>query len=164
MNEQAESRSWITPTRVVTALTVCVLLLGGAVGIIWLSRPSVITLTVSEPVGKTVVCHFVVDGRPESREGTVPVTYRFPANEVRYAVIPLDPAPPSDISVNVHDETGTGGGVTSEGVTGVFKCSWWGTTSSMSPMTATHVTTMRKSVLAERRADATSEKASAAAD
>jgi len=150
-------RSLLTPTRVVMVLAWIVALLCGAVFAVWLTSPWTVTLEIVEPVGKKVVCHLVVEGQPESRAGIAPVTYRFEANEVQYAVICLDPTPPSDVSVSVHDGIATWGPLTGEGVKGSLSAGWWGYQQRFEIMTPAHVATMRKSVLAEREADASSD-------
>lgn len=142
--------SLVTPTRVVTALALGAALLAAAVFFAWSSGPRTITLDVTQPAGQTVVCHFVVDGKPESHEDTAPVTYHFEAHQLRYAIIARDSSPPADVTVTIHDRSGTGGVSTAPGVTGAFTANWWGTVSHIGSMTPTHVATMRKSVIAQR--------------
>lgn len=152
MLEDRPKNSFFTPTRVVASLTLLVLLLCGFVLLQALLAPSMITIKVSEPAGKTVLSHFVVDGKAESREGIAPVVYRFEANELRYAVVSLDGATPSDVTVSVHDQSGSGGSRTSRGVTGIWKSSWWGAGGRFAAMSPTHVSNMRKSVNRETEA------------
>ncbi|MBX3440049.1 MAG: hypothetical protein KF861_21340 [Planctomycetaceae bacterium] len=148
-SDSRPSRSFFTPTRVISALAAFTAALCTMLLVMWLSGPSVITFKVSAPVGRTVVCHFVVDGRAESQKDVAPVTHRFEANKVRYAVIALDGTPPSEVTVSVADKFGSGGEISAEGVTGGFGTNWWGTSFQLGPMTAAHVASMRKSVLAE---------------
>ncbi|MGE0377663.1 MAG: hypothetical protein AB7I48_25250 [Planctomycetaceae bacterium] len=129
------------------ALAVCVLVLTGAVMLAWLGSPRTITLEITAPVGKTVVCHLVVDGKPKSREDVAPVTYQFEAKELRYAVICRDPLPPGEVNVRVHDRAGTGGSVSGAGVTGRYYSGWRGTSFQTGAMTGTHVKTMRAAVV-----------------
>ncbi len=144
-----QRRSLLTPTRVVAALALCVALLAGAVFFAWAAGPRTITLEVTQPAGQTVVCHFVVDGKAESYEDTAPVTYHFEAHELRYAIIPRDASPPTEVTVAFRDQSGTGGNITAPGVTGGYTANWWGTAFHDRPMTPTHVATMLKSVTAQ---------------
>lgn len=148
-NNRAQKTSLLTPTRVVTAVGLCVGVLGGVVFVAWLSAPRRVTLEITQPVGKTVVCHVVVDGRPESHRAVAPVTFRFAAKELRYAVVCLDASPPADVTVLVRDHAGTGGVRTSAGVKGSYRAAWWGTQARFEAMTPTHVATMRSSVTAD---------------
>ena len=150
MNSDDPTRSpLLTPTRILTALGLFVAVLGGAVFVAWLAAPRTVTLEITQPVGKTVVCHVVVDGRPESHRAVAPVTFRFAAKELRYAVVCLDASPPADVTVLVRDRAGTGGVRTGAGVKGSYRAAWWGTHAQFEAMTPTHVATMRSSATAE---------------
>ena len=148
-NNSAQKTSLSPPTLMLAALGLSVVLLGGGAFVAWLSAPRSVTLEITQPVGKTVVCHLVVDGRAESHEAVAPVTYQFEANELHYAVVCLDGSAPADVTVLLRDQSGTSSGTTSAGIRGSYSANWWGSQSRMEPMTPTHVATMRSSAAAE---------------
>jgi hypothetical protein len=153
-SDRGQKTSLFTPTRLIAALGLCVVLLGGAMFVAWLAALRTVTLEITEPAGKTVVCHMVVDGRPESRRGVAPLTLRFEAKELRYAVVCLDASPSTDVTVTLYDSTrtgwiGTGSVETASGVTGFYTADWRRSRSHIEPMTPTHVATMRTSATAK---------------
>ena len=148
VDEKRDGPRLVTPTRIVVLLTLITLGLVGALLVAHLSRPSTFTLNISAPVGKTVVCHVVVDGKAAEYQDEVPVTYRLVGHDIAYAVICTDPAA-GDLDVLAFDQSGTGGSWTGAGVKGTYKGRWWGSSSHGEIMTPTHVTTMRKAVMAQ---------------
>ncbi|MCA9076177.1 MAG: hypothetical protein KDA93_14200 [Planctomycetaceae bacterium] len=145
----AERSRLLTPSRLLAALMLFTLLFGLAFLTVFLSSPSTITLDISAPVGETVVCHVVVDGRAEVHEGVVPVTYHFKAHELTYAVVGVDPTT-DDLTVSATDQSGSGGSVNAAGVKGTYKTQWWGSKWSHGRMTESHVTNMRRSAAHEQ--------------
>ncbi|MCA9109427.1 MAG: hypothetical protein KDA52_05745 [Planctomycetaceae bacterium] len=148
VDEKRDGPRLVTPTRIVVLLTLITLGLVGALLVAHLSRPSTFTLNISAPVGKTVVCHVVVDGKAAEYEDEVPVTYRLVGHDIAYAMICTDPAA-GDLDVLAFDQSGTGGSWTGAGVKGTYMGRWWGSSARGEIMTPTHVTTMRKAVMAQ---------------
>lgn len=142
MNEETKHR--IHPVTIALLVAgVLTLALGIAVGIAYMSRPTPITLEISEPKGSTVLCDLVIDGKPESRRATAPVNYVFEARKVDFAVIPQS-ADDGYVQVKLTAKFG-GGNAMGDGVRGSTHQSGGGGGISIGPMTMPHVENMRKS-------------------
>jgi hypothetical protein len=117
------------------------------VGIELMERPSPIRITVSGPPGTVVLCDVVVDGRGEEHRDTVPVTYTYVAESLRFAVIP-ESAGVGRIRVDVADglgeETVDVSGVMGEIQRGEGRA----TLMSLGRMTDAHIASMRAARLA----------------
>ncbi len=135
----------VTPTRIIVLIAISAFALLGVLLSAWLSRPSTLNVDITAPVGETVVCHVVVDGRAESYEDLVPVTYHFDAHDLAFAVVCIDPTA-ADVEVTWSSHTGSGGATVGAGVKGSYVGHWWGSFWKFETMTATHVATMRTSV------------------
>ncbi len=158
---ESERTPLLTPTHVVAGLALLVLAIALAVFVRWRVLSSLMTIEIDQPVGATVVSHFVVDGRPESRTDTVPVTYEFQASHLTYAIIGEDPSTGS-IRVRFQHSQGAAGSATGDGVKGECQGGGFTTVMSMGGMSSHDAGIMRAAVLAQR-APAIAESASAPA-
>ncbi len=139
-----------TPTRIIGALAVLVALLAVAVFVQWRANSSVMTIDVDQPVGATVFCRFVVDGRPELRTCVVPVTYEFPAAHLTYAIIGEDVSV-SNVRVLFRHSHGAAGSAIGDGVQGECRGGGFASAMMIGGMSAGDVASMRSAMLAEAR-------------
>lgn len=119
------------------------LLLGIAIAVAYFSRPQPITLRIPDPAGGVVLTDLVIDGRPESRRDTAPVTYQFHAHEVKFAVIAEGVE-----GGNVRVEVSAGGGTSATGGAGVAGAGFvraGGGGVTLNNMSPQHVENMRRS-------------------
>jgi hypothetical protein len=89
-----------------------------------------------------VLCDVVVDGKAESYRDTVPVTYRFSARNVRFAVIP-ETAGGGDVSVSLSSRHGGFDG-SAPGVIGSSQGGILGGSVQFDVMSARHIANMRE--------------------
>jgi hypothetical protein len=137
-----ESGHPIKPATIALIVTsVLTIVLGIAVAVAFLSQPKTITVTITAPAGGVVLCDLVVDGRPQSRRDTAPVTYSLRANNLEFAVIP-ETADAGQVSVEFSARGGHGS-VSGEGVRGTASVGALGGGVSLGPMSSRHVDTMR---------------------
>jgi hypothetical protein len=142
MNEAAHDR--IRPVTIVLIVAaVLTAMLGIAVVVAFLSRPDPITLTITAPAGEVVLCDLLIDGRPETRRDTAPVTYEFQARQVEFAVIPESVAV-GDVKIEISAGGGKGssGGAGARGTASVGAVGGGVSIGNMSPQ---HVGNMRTS-------------------
>lgn len=140
-----ESEAGIRPVTIALIVAAIItILLGIAVAMAFFrmrSRP--ITIFISSPPGEVVLCDLVIDGRPESRRDTAPVTYTFHARQLDFAVIPeTEDAGNVIVSVNAAPGKGSGSG---QGFRGTATVKSGMGSVSLGSMAPQHVENMRAS-------------------
>lgn len=126
-------------------LAILLLLLGGAVGVVWLQGPRRVVVNVTAPAGETVVGHFVVDGSPRAANATVPARFEFIAHDVRFALI-LREAAAGPLTVGIRDDSGSGGEATGDGIKGSCVFQPLQSRLEFGPMRTTESEAMRRAV------------------
>lgn len=133
------------PRRLIVAAAILLLILAVVFGAAYLQKPQSLEVSISGPRGAEVYLDLVVDGQAQSQVQTVPVTEKFLAREVRFAVIGADPST-GPITVDLAFRRGTAS-ITGDGVRGFFEANGWLSALTYGQMSAAHVDSMRSASL-----------------
>ena len=136
------SRNWITVVLIVCG--VAVLLLAILLGFVLLAgRRQVATLTIRGPVGETVYCDVVIDGRASSVTETIPCVLTYPAKALKFAVVSA-----SEDAANLELDVAYGGSSansTGPGLTGECYTNGLQSGLTIGDMSDVHIRAMRSS-------------------